>query len=140
MLWPPPTLTLLPECWLTKTVAISGCLPSHARTWRFHYTQCARARLSSAGVASENGQPVRVNDNPRQRSAFATCSTAARQCDAWLSPTRAIVPVGCAGALPNAQTLTRPVFSMTSHRELSRLPACSGVGTTASARLGFSQG
>jgi hypothetical protein len=81
-------------------------------------------------MAFENGQLECVTDSPRQRLACAATSSAARQCEAWLSPMSATVSVACAFHFPNAQTYTRSRRAIGLQGEFSARRASSGVGTT----------
>src|SRR5215467_13158069 len=84
----------------------------------------------------ENGQPERVIESPYQPFRCATTARAARQCEAWLSPTSAIVPVAFARGVPNAQTWNGRVWT-NRHGAFGRLIAAMGVGTTANFSFGL---
>src|SRR3954469_18379034 len=84
----------------------------------------------STFAVRENGQPERVIDSPYQPCFRATTSSAARQCEAGLSPPSAIVPVAFDCGTPNAHTLNGRRCTKV-HGELGRSAAAIGVGTTA---------
>ena len=120
-----------------KTIETSGWRVNQAVACSFHFVQRARSALGASRGADENGQPVWVTDNNRQFSAFATTSSPARQCFAWLSPTSATVAVAASGTAPEAQTVSSPSSSITSHAPLGASAAWLGVGFTMSASFGL---
>jgi hypothetical protein len=85
----------------TKTVWISRCSAKKLRIWpcqRWHSSLSSFVRSFAPAVL--NGQPARVSEIARQRLDWATTSIPARQCSAWLSPSRATVALARSGATP----------------------------------------
>ena len=97
-----------------------------------------RAGLSCV-TANISGQPERVIDTPRQRLRCATTSSAARQCEAWLSPTSATVPRALPAGTPNSHGPRTPSNDSGVHGEFWEKMASSGGGTIAVRSLPFTQ-
>src|SRR4051812_35198954 len=127
--WPCGMTQVAPVSWTTNTMLISGCWRNQRGSVLFHLMQLPWSGLRSFLTVRENGQPERVIDSPRQWCWRATTSSAARQWDAWLSPTSAIVPFACFGATPNAHTFIGRLAIIV-HGEFGRLRADTGVGMT----------
>src|SRR4051794_847251 len=87
----------------------------------------------------ENGQPERVIERPRHACLRATTSSAARQCEAWLSPTSAMVVFARPGETPNAHTFIG-VRAIIVHGEFGRSRAETGVGITRRRKPRFTHG
>src|SRR4051794_20348662 len=77
---------------------------------------------------------------PRQRWTRKTCSSAARQWTAWLSPTSATVATARALLTPKAQREGGTTDFTGVHRALGSSSASSGVGVTLRSRAGFTHG
>ena len=101
-----------PEIAATKIVFTSGWRLNHAKTCRRQRVQLERAGSGRLRGAVDNGQQVCVIESPRQRRRRATTSSAARQCEAWLSPSSATVAVARRFATPNAHTCSGSIRSM----------------------------
>src|ERR1044072_8779594 len=125
------------KCETTNTVWIAGCLANHFGTWSFHCRHSAWRLAGSFVVARMSGQPERVIDTPRQRLRCATYSSAARQCDAWLSPTSAIVARSLPAGTPNSHGPSTPSNDSGVHGEFCEKIASSGGGTIAVRSLWF---
>ena len=124
----------------TNTVLISGCLRNHANTSRFQSAQCDRAGSGSLRTAFESGQLECVIETPCQRCFSAATSTAARQWEAWLSPTSATVRLDSSAATLNPHTSTRSSAGENVQGAFGRSRASTGVGVTLTFSAGFSQG
>src|SRR4051795_2810402 len=130
---------VVPVSWTTKTMLISGCWRNQRGSVLFHLMQLPWSGLRSFLTVRENGHPERVIERPRQLCRRATTSSAARQCDAWLSPMSAMVAFACFGATPNAHTFIGRVAIIV-HGEFGRLRADTGVGITRRRRLRLTHG
>ena len=86
----------------TKTVWTSFVLGEEAPDLALPAVAVVAVPLASAASrpAVLNGQPERESEMPRQRLDWATTSSAARQCSAWLSPSSANVARARSGATP----------------------------------------
>src|SRR3954452_21618143 len=80
-----------------------GCAANHFGSVRFHWMHRPSSGLRSFLTIAESGQPERVIDSPCQPFFRATTARAARQCEAWLSPTSAIVARAFRRGTPNSQ-------------------------------------
>src|SRR5215467_14238366 len=127
---PAGTSHLAPDSSDTNTVLISGWRANQPGTLRLRSMQSDRRGSLSTRVAVEKGQPESAIDSPRQRLAFATPSSAARQWAAWLSPSSATVAAAPALGTPNWQTRSGPSASTIVQGALGRSRAAFGVGTT----------
>ena len=78
----------------------------------------------------EIGQTLLVTDRPYQRLARAACTSAARRCDAWLSPTSAIRARASRAPTPKAQGWTGPDGGTNSHGSFGVSSATAGRGRT----------
>src|SRR5512144_2819073 len=83
---------------------MSGCLANQPGSVRFQRMHSSCNGLRSFLTVRENGQPERVIETPCQPRSRATTASAARQCEAWLSPTSAIVARAERRRTPNSQT------------------------------------
>ena len=121
------------KCWTTNAVLTFGWLGEPVGHLPVPAPGSCRggSRGSSFVVARMTGQPERVIDTPRQRLRCATTSSAARQCEAWLSPSSAIVPRASAAGTPNSHGAISPSTGSGVHGEFCWKTASSGVGTTA---------
>lgn len=94
-------------------------------------------------MASMKGQRERAIETAGRPLASARTSTAARQCEAWLSPTSAIVSDGAApaaaGRRPNLHGYSSSVRPLGSHGALGSRAASSGAGKIRSRREGSEQ-
>ena len=103
-------------------------------------THSAGPRSGLAGTWVLNGQPGRVIDTPRQRSACATTSSAARHVAAWLSPSSANVALGAEPVTPNSHGVNTPPRRTTRQGAFGTSSASAGRGTSTSRSAGFWHG
>src|SRR3954454_13310265 len=127
--WPRGTTHLVPLSCTTNAMLISGWWRNHCGSVRFHWMHLPNSGSRSFLTVRENGHPDRVIERPRHPCRRATTSRAARQCEAWLSPSSAIVVFARLGETPNAHTFIG-FGALIVHGEFGRLRAETGVGIT----------
>src|SRR5947207_6956566 len=116
-----------------------GCAANHFGSVRFHWMHRPSSGLRSFLTSAESGQPERVIDSPCQDFSLATTARAARQCEAWLSPTSAIVALAWDFGTPKAQTVIGCPRRIV-QGAFGRSCASTGVGTTTLFSDGFEHG